>query len=116
MWLVHLLRELCIPNPTPPVIFCDNKSAIFLSQNPISHKRAKHIDIDFHFVRELISAGRLSTQFVPSHLQLADIFTKSLPRTAFEFLQSKLCVRFNPTHRLKGVIMLINVVIHSSVS
>lgn len=104
LWLAHLLKELQISLAATPVLLCDNRSAVFLSQNLISHKRAKHIDIDCHFVRDYVSAGKLVTKFVPSHLQLADIFTKSLPRPAFEFLRSKLCVRSNPTHNLRGVV------------
>ncbi|XP_021996059.1 uncharacterized mitochondrial protein AtMg00810-like [Helianthus annuus] len=80
IWLTHLLRDLHALPSVRPTLLCDNKSAIFLSQNPVSHKRAKHIDIDYHFVRELVSSGRLHTKFVPSNLQVADIFTKSLPR------------------------------------
>ncbi|GJR41372.1 retrovirus-related pol polyprotein from transposon RE1 [Tanacetum coccineum] len=73
------------------------KFALFLSQNPISHKRAKHIDIDYHFVRELVMSGKLHTKFVSTHLQLADIFTKSLPRPLFEDFRSKLRVGHPPS-------------------
>ncbi|GKF11717.1 uncharacterized mitochondrial protein-like protein, partial [Tanacetum coccineum] len=55
VWLTSLLRELQVLLPSIPVLYCDNKSAIFLSQNLVVHKRAKHIDIDYHFVRELVS-------------------------------------------------------------
>lgn len=94
VWLTNLLREIRIPLKATPILLCDNNSVVFLSHNPVSHKRAKHIDIDCHFIRDLVSAGKLVTKFVPSHLQLADIFTKSLPRPAFELL--------HPTQRLRG--------------
>ncbi|KAJ9565654.1 hypothetical protein OSB04_001620 [Centaurea solstitialis] len=55
VWITHLLRDLHASPTTSPALFCDNKSAIFLSQNLVAHKRAKHIDIDYHFVRELMS-------------------------------------------------------------
>ncbi|GFP94834.1 uncharacterized mitochondrial protein atmg00810 [Phtheirospermum japonicum] len=61
VWVINLLRELRALPPTRPILLCDNKSAIFLSQNPVAHKRAKHIDLDYHFVRELVSSGRIST-------------------------------------------------------
>ena len=66
VWVSHLLRELHVVSPTRPVLLCDNRSALFLSQNPIAHKRAKHIDIDYHFIRELVCSGKLTTQFVPT--------------------------------------------------
>ncbi|XP_035837485.1 uncharacterized mitochondrial protein AtMg00810-like [Helianthus annuus] len=80
IWLTHLLRELHALPAARPTLLCDSKSAIFLTQNPVSYKRAKHIDIDYHFVRELFSFGCLYTKFVPFNLQVADIFTKSLSR------------------------------------
>ena len=101
MWFTHLLRNLHVCS-APPTLLCDNKRATFLSQNPVAHKRANHVDIDYHFVHELVLSKRLITQFVPSHLQLADIFTKSLPRPLFQFFRSKLCVGPNPTLCLKG--------------
>ncbi|XP_071699092.1 secreted RxLR effector protein 161-like [Rutidosis leptorrhynchoides] len=92
VWITHLLHELYVLPPTRPTILCDNKSAIFLSQNTVAHKRAKHIDIDYHFIRELVSSGKLVTQFVPITLQLADIFTKSLPKPLFDSFRTKLRV------------------------
>ncbi|CAM8882756.1 unnamed protein product [Rhodiola kirilowii] len=102
LWIMHLLRDLKVPIPQMPLLLCDNKSAIFLSSNPVSHKRAKHVELDYHFLRELVIAGRIRTQHVPSHLQVADIFTKSIPRHSFEFFRSKLHVCFNPTLSLRG--------------
>ncbi|KAD0286868.1 hypothetical protein E3N88_44505 [Mikania micrantha] len=101
IWLTHLLRELHALPPDRPTLLCDNKSAIFLSQNPVSHKRAKHIDIDYHFVRELVSSGKLHTKFISTNLQVADIFTKSLPRPLFERFRLMLRVT-SPPVRLKG--------------
>ncbi|KAJ0799808.1 putative RNA-directed DNA polymerase transcription factor Lambda-DB family [Helianthus annuus] len=83
VWLTHLLQELHALPPDRPTILCDNQSAIFLTQNPVAHKRAKHIDLDYHFLRELVTAGKLATKFVPTKLQVADIFTKSLPSSQF---------------------------------
>lgn len=103
LWVCNLLKELSALPKTPHVLLSDNKSALFFTQNPISHKRAKHIDIGYHFVRELVESGRLSTRFVPSSLQLADIFTKSLPHPLFEMFRSKLRISLNPTLRLREV-------------
>lgn len=101
IWLTHLLRDL---NPLPAgrhTLICDNLSAIFLIQNPSPHKSAKHIDIDYHFIRELVSSGKLHTKFNPTKLQLAYIFTKPLPQSSFEFFQDQLGVPPPPV-RLRG--------------
>ncbi|GJW81891.1 retrovirus-related pol polyprotein from transposon TNT 1-94 [Tanacetum coccineum] len=58
VWVTHLLRELHALPPDRPTLLCDNKSALFMSQNPVSHKRAKHIDLDYHFVRKLVASVR----------------------------------------------------------
>ncbi|XP_022003360.1 uncharacterized mitochondrial protein AtMg00810-like [Helianthus annuus] len=70
VWISHLLRELHALPPDRPTLLCDNKSALFLTQNPISKKRSKHIDLDYHFIRELVASGKLSTCFIPTKLQL----------------------------------------------
>ncbi|KAJ0860505.1 putative RNA-directed DNA polymerase [Helianthus annuus] len=101
VWITHLLKELHALPQARPTLLCDNKSALFMSQNPVSNKRAKHIDLDYHFVRELVMSGKLHTKFIPTKLQLADIFTKSLPRPLFEQFRALLRV-LPPPFRLKG--------------
>lgn len=83
-WFSHLLRDLNAFPFARLMLLCDNLSTIFLSQNPIAHKCAKHIDIDHHFIRELAFSGKLHTKFVPTRLQVADIFTKPWPKPLFE--------------------------------
>jgi hypothetical protein len=75
-WLQHFLQEIGFPAPTPIPLFCDNHAAI--QSNPIFHERTKHIDVDCHFVREKILNRDISTPFVKSGDQLANMFTKSL--------------------------------------
>ncbi|KAL4554582.1 hypothetical protein LXL04_037176 [Taraxacum kok-saghyz] len=94
--IFHLLRDLNALPSERPTLLCDNLSAIFLSQNPIAHKRAKHIDIDHHFIRELVLSGKLHTKFVPTKLQVADIFTNPLPIPLFEQFRDQLRVRPPP--------------------
>jgi hypothetical protein len=76
--------------PSPSVMLCDNQSSIFLVVNLVSHKHSKHIDLDYHFVIELVAIRELKIRYVPTYLQIADILTKSLDQPAFIFLHSKL--------------------------
>jgi histone deacetylase 1/2 len=82
-WIQSLLTEIGVVQGQAPTLWCDNLGAIFLTANPVFHARAKHIEIDFHFVREKVAAGELQVRFISSADQIADIFTKALPRDAF---------------------------------
>ncbi|GKE14996.1 hypothetical protein Tco_1422573 [Tanacetum coccineum] len=67
-----------------------NRSAIALYCNNVQHSRSKHIDIRHHFIREQVEKGVVELYFVMTDYQLADIFTKALPRERFEFLLMRL--------------------------
>ena len=82
LWLQSLLRELRVPCP-PPNLWCDNLRATFLSANPVFHAHTKHVEVDHHFVRELVSRRHLHVRFLPSKEQLASIFPKALPCSTF---------------------------------
>nr|GEW98475.1 ribonuclease H-like domain-containing protein [Tanacetum cinerariifolium] len=92
-WLRKLLRELHTPLSSATLLYCYNISVVYLSCNPIQHQRTKHIDIDIHFVRDLVAVGQVRVLHVPSRYQYADIFTKGLPSTLFEEFRSSLSVR-----------------------
>ena len=83
IWVQSLLRELRVPQARPPVLWCDNIGAIYLSSNPVFHARTKHIEVDYHFVRERVAQKLLCIKFISSKDQLADIFTKPLPQPQF---------------------------------
>lgn len=76
----------------PLILKIDNKSAIILSKNTISHGRSKCIYTRFHFIREKVSNGMIEVQYCPTEVQLADGFTKALKLDKFEFLRRKLGV------------------------
>ncbi|GKA71556.1 retrovirus-related pol polyprotein from transposon TNT 1-94 [Tanacetum coccineum] len=71
-------------------LYCDNRSAFALCYNNVQHSRSKHIDIRHHFIREQVKKGVVELYFVTMDYQLADIFTKALPRERFEFLLPRL--------------------------
>ncbi|CAL2247735.1 unnamed protein product [Prunus armeniaca] len=90
LWIQGLLTKLRCPLTHPVLLHCDNLSATYLAANPIFHACTKHIAIDYHFVHERVASGSHKVQFVPSHLQLADVFTKGLLADRFAHLVSKL--------------------------
>ncbi|GKD16743.1 retrovirus-related pol polyprotein from transposon TNT 1-94, partial [Tanacetum coccineum] len=71
-------------------LYYDNRSAVALCCNNVQHSRSKHIDIRHHFIREQVEKGVVELYFATTDYQLADIFTKALPREQFEFLLPRL--------------------------
>jgi len=78
MWVQKLLTELRIDHPLAARLWCDNLGAKYLSTNPVFHARTKHIEIDFHFVREQVAQKLLDIRFINSGDQLVDGFTKAI--------------------------------------
>ena len=78
IWLKQLLQKLRFGNDGQMTFVCDNQVALHITSNPVFHERTKHIEVDCHFIREKIVSGCMTTNFVNSSYQLADIFTKSL--------------------------------------
>ncbi|KAA8521614.1 hypothetical protein F0562_012287 [Nyssa sinensis] len=90
IWVQHLCRDLGINLTTPSTILCDNLGAIYLSSNPLFHARTKHVEIDFHFIRDRVFYKSLAVLFVSSKDQLADVLTKPLTTARFTTLYSSL--------------------------
>uniref|UniRef100_A0A2N9IQM4 Integrase catalytic domain-containing protein n=1 Tax=Fagus sylvatica TaxID=28930 RepID=A0A2N9IQM4_FAGSY len=98
-WIRTLLKDLGIFISATPILWCDNVSALAIASNPVFHARTKHIEVDFHFVRERVLRKDLLVKFVSTVDQLADIFTKSLPTNRFLDLRRNLIV---PVLKLEG--------------
>ena len=71
-------------------LWCDNLGATYLSANPVFHARTKHIEIDYHFVRERVAQKLLEIQFIPTGDQVADGFTKPLQVRQFQAFKNNL--------------------------
>ncbi|GJX84240.1 ribonuclease H-like domain-containing protein [Tanacetum coccineum] len=98
----NLLRELHTPLSTATIVYCDNVSAIYLFSNPVQHQRTKHIEIDIHFVRDLVTTGHIRVFHVLSRYQYADIFIKGLPTALFDEFRDNLSVRSSPAQTAGG--------------
>ncbi|KAL5721714.1 hypothetical protein ACHQM5_005324 [Ranunculus cassubicifolius] len=104
IWIQSLLRELGFLPSSSPTLWCDNLGATYLTANPVFHARTKHIEIDYHFVRERVASRELDVRFISTKDQIADIFTKGLSSIRHCQLRDKLTVTqlpFNLRGRIK---------------
>lgn len=73
VWLQSILGELGVPQPKAACLWCDNLGATYLSSNPVLHGRVKHVEIDFHFVREWVAAKLLDVDEIQIQSQLRPV-------------------------------------------
>jgi hypothetical protein len=95
-WLRMLFQELRLPLTTPPTFWCDNLGALSLDSNPVYHARTKHIEVDYHFTREKVVCKDLTTKYISTLDQIANVFTKGLTTPPFLLLCDKLHVCSTP--------------------
>ncbi|CAL2266202.1 unnamed protein product [Prunus armeniaca] len=93
IWLRFVLEDFGEEQTTATTLFCDNTSAIAMSKNPVFHQRSKHIRRKFHFIRDAIQDGEIDLIYCKGEEQIADIFTKALPKDRFSYLRSLLGVK-----------------------
>ena len=96
VWLKRLLEELIVPLPAPIDVYCDSQSALHIARNPIFHERTKHIEVDCHFVRNLLQEGLIFLHHIGSNDQLAEILTKILTEVKHSAALHKLSVFSTP--------------------
>ena len=87
VWLQSFVQDLGIMTPMPMLMHCDNQAAIFIAGNLAFHERTKHIEIDYHFIRDKVLMGVISTPHVSSSDQLTDIFTKSIIGVSYDYFK-----------------------------
>ena len=100
IWLRDVLNDLGEVQANATLLYCDNMSAIAMIKNLVFHQKTRHINRKIHFVREAVQGGIIDMKFCRNEDQMADIFTKSLPKDRFNQLRSMLGVK--PVSTLGG--------------
>ena len=90
IWVQSLLGELGISHSSVARLWCDNIGATYLSANPVFHARTKHIEVDYHFVRDRVAKKLVDIRFIPTNDQVADGFTKALSWRKLEEFKNNL--------------------------
>ncbi|KAM2637579.1 hypothetical protein EV1_022054 [Malus domestica] len=94
-WFRNLFRDLYLPLP-PPRLWCDNISAIAVASNPVYQARMRHVEVDYHYIRDKVIRKEIEVGYVATIDQIADFLTKGLSSVRFHYLISKLPVRQRP--------------------
>lgn len=92
LWIQTLIQDLELKTEGAIKIMVDNKSAINLAKNPVSHGRSKHIETKYHFLGDQVSKEKIKLQHCGTDLQVADILTKPLKIERFKSLRDKMNV------------------------
>ena len=95
LWMKKVLTDYGISQDTM-VVYCDNSSVIDISKNPVQHSKTKHIEIMYHFIRDLIERKIVCLEYIPTECQNVDIFTKLFYRSKFETLRQVIGVILCP--------------------
>jgi hypothetical protein len=96
VWLRRLLQDVGEERKEPTMIKCDNQSSINIAKNPIFHARTKHVEAQFHFVREKLQSNEIALMYCNTSENVVDIFTKPLGKIKFELFREMLGVEVNP--------------------
>jgi hypothetical protein len=90
VWLQKLMNNLFDHEMNPTTIHCDNQSCVKLFESPIFHDILKHIEIKYHYIRHMVQRKIVHVLYLPIDEHIADIFTKPLAKTKFEYFRERL--------------------------
>ena len=91
IWAARWIAETGLEASKDPItLLGDNSGSLSLSKNPENHSRTKHIEVQYHFVREKVAEGLVLVNYVSTKDQLADILTKPLKKPLFESFRSRI--------------------------
>ena len=92
VWLRKLLSDIFDLQLDATCIHCDNQSCVKLSENPVFHDRSKHIEIKYHYIRDMVQRGVVKLLYVATEEHIADVLMKPLARLKFEYFRERLGV------------------------
>ena len=75
MWIQRLTNELIVEIQGSVKVYCDNQATISISKNPVHYDKTKHIEIDRHLISKKVNTNIVELNYIPTHLQIADILT-----------------------------------------
>lgn len=90
IWLLSFLSKLHQQHSQPSLLFFDNQTILHIATNPVYHEKTKHIELDYHLIREKIHAKNIKTLHVSLVHQVAEMLTKPLASPSFLSLLSKM--------------------------
>jgi hypothetical protein len=96
VWLRRLLQDVGEERKEPTMMRCDNQSSINIAKNPIFHARTRHVEAQYHFVKEKLQSNEITLMYCNTSENVADIFTKPLGKIKFELFREMLGVEVNP--------------------
>ena len=95
VWLQKLLAGIFDLELEPTLIHCDNQSCVRLSKNLVFHGKSKHLEIKYHYIRDMVQRGVVELRYISTDEQIVDIVTKPLSRGKYEYFRDKLGVMQN---------------------
>ena len=90
VWLQGILSKFDLGSTLSIVLFCENKSAIKISTDPVTRQRTKHVEIHMHYIKDLVHDRTIIMQYCPTDEQIADMFTKIFSENKLTYLHSLL--------------------------
>jgi hypothetical protein len=90
VWLHKLLTDLFNHEMDPTTIHCDNQSYVKLFENPVFLDISNHIEIKYHYIRDMVQRKTIHVQYLPTHEKIAYIFTKPFAKTKFKYFRERL--------------------------
>ena len=92
IWLQKLLSDLFYFQMDATCMHCDNQSCVNFSENPVFHDKSKHIEMKYHYIRDMVQRGVVKLQYFVTEEQIADVLTKPLAKVKFKYFREKLGV------------------------